>query len=76
MNEAPTEAPKKRGRGPGKRPKLFNTSVRIQRYVQEYFIKYHPKDKQAKMREILAEYVNKQLELKEQQDGTQETFNV
>lgn len=70
------EKPKRRGRGPGKRPALMCTSLRVNREVIEYFNKYHPDDKQRRMREVLTEYVNKQLsQLQGAQDGTQETVN-
>lgn len=51
------EAKPKRSRGPGKKPKLFCTSLRIPQEVKAYFDTYHPDSKQAKMRDILVEYV-------------------
>lgn len=48
---------KKRGRGPGKKPALFCTSIRLPKEVMAYFNANHPYDKQAKMREVLTEYV-------------------
>jgi len=51
---------KRRGRGLGKKPALFCTSVRIPREVADYFDKHHPYTKQAKMREILTDYVKQQ----------------
>ena len=54
--------PKKRmTRGPGKKPTLIGTSLRIPREVVEYFDTHFAYTKQAKMREILTEYVNNQL---------------
>ncbi len=50
----------KKGRGPGKKPSLFCTSLRLPREVMEYFNTHHPYTKQAKMREILTEYINSQ----------------
>lgn len=55
-------APKKRGRGPGKKPALFCTSIRLNREVMDYFSQHHNKDKQAKMREVLTEYVRNQTQ--------------
>jgi uncharacterized protein (DUF4415 family) len=52
--------PKRKGRGPGKKPALFCTSVRLSKEVMEYFNQHHPNNKQAKMREILADYVRNQ----------------
>ena len=49
-----------KGRGKGKKPALFNTSLRLSREVVDYFNTYHPKSKQTKIREILTEYVNSQ----------------
>lgn len=51
---------KRKGRGPGKKPALFNTSVRVSREVMDYFDQHHPGNKQAKIREILTAYVNSQ----------------
>ena len=54
--------PKKRtARGPGKKPTLIGTSLRLPREVVEYFDTHFAYTKQAKMREILTEYVNNQL---------------
>ena len=55
------EKPKKKGRGPGKKPALFSTSIRLSREVMDYFNKYHPHNKQAQMRAILTEYVRDEL---------------
>jgi len=51
---------KRTGRGPAKRPALVCTSLRLPRDVMEYFDKAHPYSKQAKMREILMQYVQQQ----------------
>lgn len=66
---------KRRGRGPGKKPRLFCTSIRLTQEVMDYFNKYHPNDKQAQMRAVLTEYVRDELQLKEPQHGTQETVD-
>ena len=50
----------KKGRGLGKKPALFCTSLRLPREVMDYFNTNHAYTKQAKMREILTEYVNNQ----------------
>ena len=50
---------KRKGRGPGKKPALFNTSVRLSKEVIEYFENNFP-NKQAKIREVLTAYVNSQ----------------
>ncbi len=49
--------PKRKGRGPGKKPALFCTSLRLPKEVMEYFNTHYPDTKQAKMREILTNYV-------------------
>lgn len=49
--------PKRKGRGPGKKPALFCTSLRLPKEVMEYFNTHYPDTKQAKMREILTDYV-------------------
>lgn len=67
--------PKKRGRGPGKKPRLFNTSIRLTKEVVDYFNTYHPDNKQVQMRAALVQYVQDQLKLKEPQNGSQETVN-
>lgn len=48
----------KKGRGPGKKPPLFCTSLRLPKEVMDYFNTHHPYTKQAKMREILTEYIS------------------
>lgn len=52
---------KRKGRGAGKKPALFCTSLRLPKEVMDYFNTTHKFTKQAKMREILTEYVNNQL---------------
>lgn len=49
---------KRRGRGPGKKPTFVNTSLRLPREVIEYFEAFP--NKQAKIREVLTEFVNSQ----------------
>jgi hypothetical protein len=51
--------PKRKGRGPGKKPKLASTSLRIPKHVMEYFNQMP--NKQEKMREVLTAYVEAQL---------------
>lgn len=51
---------KRKGRGLGKKPALFCTSLRLSQEVMEYFNRHFPYTKQAKMREILADYVKQQ----------------
>lgn len=50
--------PKRKGRGPGKKPSLLCTSIRLPRYVMEYF--NHLPNKQEAMRRVLTEYVDSQ----------------
>jgi uncharacterized protein (DUF4415 family) len=50
---------KKRGRGPGKKPTFVNTSLRLPREVIEYFETFP--NKQAKIREVLVNYVETQI---------------
>jgi hypothetical protein len=54
------DKPKRKGRGLGKKPALFSTSLRLSKEIVEYFTLHHPTSKQAKMREILADYVRNQ----------------
>jgi uncharacterized protein (DUF4415 family) len=51
---------KRKGRGPGKKPALFNTSVRLSREVMDFFDLHYPNNKQAKIREVLTNYVKSQ----------------
>ena len=44
----------------GKKPALFCTSLRLPKNVMDYFNTNFAYTKQAKMREILTEYVNNQ----------------
>lgn len=72
-----TEEPvtkKKRGRGPGKRPALFGTSIRLPIEVTDYFDRHFGRKKQAAMREVLSDYVN-YMKSKEPNNGTQSTVN-
>lgn len=55
---------KRKGRGLGKKPALACTSLRLPKEVMEYFNTYHPMSKQAKMREVLTEYVRNQTGVK------------
>lgn len=51
---------KRKGRGPGKKPALMCTSLRLPQEVMEYFNTNYRFTKQAKIREILTEYVDSQ----------------
>jgi len=51
---------KRKGRGLGKKPALSCTSLRLPKDVMDYFNTNFAYTKQAKMREILTEYVNNQ----------------
>jgi len=53
---------KKRTRGKGKRPVMFNTSMRLPMEVVEFFDTHYPYSKQAKMREVLLAFVKSQSE--------------
>jgi hypothetical protein len=55
---------KRKGRGLGKKPALACTSLRLSQEVMDYFDTNYPMSKQAKMREVLTEYVNKQTGVK------------
>jgi hypothetical protein len=50
----------KKGRGLGKKPALSCTSLRLPKDVMDYFNTNYAYTKQAKMREVLTEYVNNQ----------------
>lgn len=45
----------RKGRGPGKKPALVCTSIRLPKEVMDFFSLFP--DKQAKMRDVLMEYV-------------------
>ena len=49
---------KRQGRGPSKKPTLVNTSLRLPKDVVEYFETFP--NKQAKIREVLVNYVETQ----------------
>jgi len=57
-----SEQLRRKGRGAGKKPALTCTSIRLSKEIMDYFSEHHPFTKQAKMREILTEYVNNQKE--------------
>jgi len=50
----------KKGRGLGKKPALFCTSLRLPKEVMDYFNTNYAYTKQAKMREVLTEFVKQQ----------------
>ena len=50
----------RKGRGLGKKPALSCTSLRLPKDVMDYFNTNFAYTKQAKMREVLTEYVNNQ----------------
>jgi uncharacterized protein (DUF4415 family) len=52
---------KKHGRGLGKKPALVHLSLRLPKDVMDFFDSRYPYAKQAKIREILTDYVNKEL---------------
>ncbi len=67
------EQPKvKKGRGPGKKPRLFCTSLRMEKHVLEFYRAHYPDCMQAKMREVLTDYMNDQLAQQGAPNGTQE----
>jgi hypothetical protein len=51
----------RRGRGPGKKPALECTSIRLPAYVLNYFNEVYGHKKQKVIREILSKYVDSQL---------------
>lgn len=53
---------KRKGRGPGKKPALNCTSLRLPKEVLEYFETHYPHSKQVKMREVLTAYVTNQTQ--------------
>ena len=53
---------KKQGRGTGKRPALKHLSLRIPKDVMDFFDQHYPRTKQAKMREILTDFINKEMQ--------------
>jgi hypothetical protein len=55
---------KRKGRGLGKKPALCNTSLRLPYEVMDYFNTNFAYTKQAKMREILTQYVTNQTGVK------------
>jgi len=55
---------KRKGRGLGKKPALACTSLRLPKEVMDYFDTNYPMSKQAKIREVLTEYVSNQIGVK------------
>lgn len=54
---------KRPGRGPGKKPRLVITSIRIPKYVLEFYRREHPDAMQAQMRAVLTAYADDMLAL-------------
>ncbi len=65
------DLPKRRGRGPGKNPRLISTSIRLPKFVLDFFNNYYPATKQSKMREILTDWITKQEPKNGDQTDTQ-----
>lgn len=53
---------KRNGRGLGKKPALYGTSLRLPKDVLAFFEQHYPHSKQVKMREVLTAYVNSQTQ--------------
>jgi hypothetical protein len=52
---------KKHGRGLGKKPALTHLSLRLPVELHDFFDSHYPYKKQAKIREILTAFMNKEL---------------
>jgi hypothetical protein len=67
MNEV-----KKKGRGKGAKPALVYFPLRLEKYVVEHFDTHYPASRQAKIREVLANFIkgeaNENHVSKEQED--------
>lgn len=61
---------KRKGRGPGKKPALFCTSIRIPKEVLAYFDQFP--NKQVKIREVLTAYVTNQTQGENHEETVQE----
>lgn len=55
------EAQKRKGRGPSRTPALVATSIRLPRYLLDYFTVVHGNKKQKAMRDILMQHVDDKL---------------
>jgi uncharacterized protein (DUF4415 family) len=63
------ETPKvKRGRGKAKKPALEITSLRLAPETLQFFREHYPTRLQAKMREVLANYVKEQKEIQNEHE--------
>lgn len=58
FNELPPA--KRAGRGLGKKPAMQCTSIRLPKDVLEFFDVHYPNSKQAKIRQVLTDYIAKQ----------------
>lgn len=54
---------KRRGRGPGIKEPLIHASVRLPKEVVDFLNSYYPDNKQEKMREVLIDYVHRELNI-------------
>jgi hypothetical protein len=54
------ESLKRRGRGLGKKPAMVYLPIRVDKEVVDFFDTYYPSTRQAKIREILNDFINKQ----------------
>jgi len=56
-----SEVTTKKGRGKGAKPALVYFPLRLEKYVVDYFDKHYPATRQAKIREVLANFIKGEL---------------
>lgn len=52
-----SEVTPKKGRGKGAKPALVYFPLRLEKYVVDYFDEHYPATRQAKIREVLANFI-------------------
>jgi hypothetical protein len=56
-----SEVTTKKGRGKGAKPALVYFPLRLEKYVVDYFDEHYPATRQAKIREVLANFIKGEL---------------
>ena len=62
-----SEVTPKRGRGKATKPALVYFPLRLEKYVVDYFDEHYPATRQAKIREVLANFIKGEAGVQDKQ---------
>lgn len=69
------ESLKRKGRGLGKKPAMVYLPIRVDKSVVDFFDEHYPSTRQAKIREVLNDFINKQRGLYEKENDKEPKGN-